>query len=318
MVVLPSVPFTSADLERLGLSRHHLRELIASGQLRHPFRGVFCPGELPDTTETRARCAALVLPEHSVVCDRSAAWIHGVDVLDPTEISSVPRLEVVARRGNTRTRRPGVYGGERELIAQDICVVAGVRVTSPLRTACDLACLRGRYSALGVLDAFMREHDVTHADLQGILPRFRGRRGVVQLKQLAPIASPLRESMGESFCAGAIHDAGIPLPTPQVWVELDNVGRVRLDHAYERLKIAVEYDGEEFHSAAEDLERDRLRREALELAGWIVIVVRKGDFTGPSLQSWLARLQRAIEERQLSYRRVFPAGEPRAAHRRTR
>lgn len=311
MVQIPTEPFTFADLARWGLSPHQVRRLVDAGLLRRSLRGAYCPAELPDTTEVRACCAALVLPEHSVVCDRSAAWLHGIDVLEPSEADRTPALEVVAVRGNNRVRREGVYGGERALLPEDVCELFGVRVTTPLRTACDLACLRGRYSALAVLDAFARVHGVTLKEIERILPRYRRRRGVVQLRQLAPAMSPQRESTGESFCAAAIQHAGLPLPTPQVWVDLDGFGRVRLDHAYEELKIAVEYDGEEFHTTEADRERDRQRRAALEAAGWLVIVVRKHDFTGAALDAWLGRLRRALEERDRPYRRTYPEGQTR-------
>ena len=43
--------------------------------------------------------------------------------------------------------------------------------------------------------------------------------------------------------------------------------------AYTRLKIAIEYDGEEFHTDDVDREHDERRRDALRRKGWIVIVV---------------------------------------------
>jgi hypothetical protein len=310
MVQIPNRPFAASELDRLGLPKHEVRRLVDAGLLRRPLRGAYCPADLPDTTEVRARCAALVLPEHSVVCDRSAAWLHGVDVLDPAEVARVPDLEVVARRGHTRARRAGLYGGERELLPEDICEVAGVRLTTPLRTACDLACLRGRYSALAVLDSFARLHGVTRRDVERLLPRYRRRRGVVQLRQLTPLMNGARESTGESFCAAAIERAGLPLPTPQVWVDLAGFGRVRLDHAYEELKIAIEYDGEEFHTTRADRERDLRRRAALEREGWLVIVVGKHDFAEPALGEWIARLRRALDDRGRPFRRTYPVGRP--------
>lgn len=315
---LPDRPFTTSEIDALGITRSQLRTLVLNGDVRRPLHGVYCPSHLPDTRELRARCAALVLPPHTVVCDRSAAWIHGVDTFDLTERVLPPPLEVVATGGRDRSRRTELYGGKRRLRRDEVTTVEGVRVTTPLRTACDLARLRGRHSSLAVLDAFMRTHGITRADLDRVLPRFRGQRGVVQLRQLVPLASPLRESTGESFTAMTIHDAGLPPPTPQVWLELDGYGWVRLDHAYEQLKIAIEYDGEEHHSSESDRAHDRMRREALEAAGWIVIVVRKSDFTSEASDLWLRRLRRAIDERRHEHRRRYSRGEQMRPRRRTR
>jgi hypothetical protein len=315
-MTVPDRPFTLSDLESLGITRSQLRTLVLNGDVRRPLHGVYCSSLLPDTQELRAQCAALALPPHSVVCDRSAAWIHGIDTFDLTERALPPPLEVVAVGGSDRSRRAEVYGGKRRLRPDEVMEIEGVRVTTPLRTACDLARLRGRHSALAALDAFMRKNGITNADLVRVLPRLRGQRGVVQLRQLVPLASPLRESTGESFTAVAIEQAGLPQPTPQVWVDLDGFGRVRLDHAYEELKIAVEYDGEEHHSSEAARERDLLRRTALERAGWLVIVVRKRDFTGSASELWSQRLRRAIEERRPQHRREYPRGEQRGPRRR--
>lgn len=305
---IPDHPFTLTQIESLGITRSQLRTLVLNGEVRRPLHGVYCSSQLPDSQELRARCAALVLPPHTVVCDRSAAWIHGVDTFDLIDRALPPPLEVVAVGGQDRSRRNEVYGGKRRLQPDEVMTIEGVRVTTPLRTACDLARLRGRHSSLAALDAFMRKHGITQADFVRVLPRFRGQRGVVQLRQLVPLASPLRESTGESFTAVAIDSAGLPPPTPQVWVELEDFGPVRLDHAYEDLKIAIEYDGVEHHSSEADRERDRLRREALERAGWLVIVVRKSDFTGGASDLWLQRLRHAIEERRPQHRREYPRG----------
>ena len=309
MIELPDHPFTVREAAELGLSRHQLDTAVTEGAIRRVLRGVYCRGDLPDSVELRARSAALVLPPHAVICDRSAAWLWGVGCFDYAEQEFLPRLETASVDGNDRVRRGEVYGGKRDLRDDEICTIEGVRVTTPVRTACDLACLRGRSSALAVFDAFRREHDLTCADYEAMLLRFRGRRGVKQARELAPYAVAASESPGESWTRMAIIDAGLPVPTPQVWVYLPGIGWVRLDLAYEHLRIAIEYDGEEHHSSEQDRRHDDERREALRRAGWIVIVVRKGDFTGLASDRWLTELRCAIDERVPAYLRRYSRGE---------
>ena len=86
----------------------------------------------------------------------------------------------------------------------------------------------------------------------------------------------------------AIADAGLPLPEPQVWIEIDGVPTYRLDFAYRRARVVVEYDGEEAHEGREA--EDEERRAWLRRHGWTVIVVRIGDFTGEALDRWLTRV----------------------------
>ncbi len=306
MDIWPETPFITAQLSELGRTPRQLRDAVTDGILRMLLRGVYVRSDLPDTAELRARAAMLVVPPHVVVTDRSAAWMHLVDAFDPGAQDIPPDLEVVSIDGNDRTRRHGVLGGKRALLAEDVCVTVGVRLTTPLRTACDLACLRGRYAALAVLDAFMRIHGLTREDYAGVLPRYARRRGVRQLRELIALATELAESMGESWMRMAIHDAGLPMPQPQVWVTLAGIGRVRVDLAYRFLKIAIEYDGEEFHSSDEDKEADRKRRAALRRAGWIVIVVTKDSFAGDALDAWLNELRGAIQERRQPAQRRYP------------
>lgn len=309
MTELPDRPFLLSEIPDLGLSRHRLDTLVAEGAVRRVLRGVYCRADLPNTFELRAECAALVLPEHAVVCDRSAAWLWGVECFDYAEQEFLPQLETVSVDGNDRVRRVEVYGGKRDLRDDEICEVAGVRVTTPLRTACDLACLRGRNAALAIYDAFRREHGLTCADFERMLLRFRGRRGVKQARELAPYAVAASESPGESWSRMVIIDAGLKAPEPQVWVHVRGIGWVRLDLAYEHLRIAIEYDGEEHHTSDADRAHDQERREALRRAGWIVIVVRKGDFTGLTSDRWLSELREALAERVPAYQRRYSRGE---------
>ncbi|MBC9732698.1 type IV toxin-antitoxin system AbiEi family antitoxin domain-containing protein [Nocardioides marmotae] len=316
---LPDGPFTRDDLARCGVGRSVLDRFVATGEVRKVLHHVYCRADVPDSVRLRAAAAALVLPAHVVVCDRSAAWLHGIDAFDPDEVGTVPPLEVVSYGGHDRVRREGTYAGKRALCDADISVLeGGVLVTSPARTACDLATLRGRRTALAVLDAFRRRFDLSEADLIRMLPRFSGRRGVTQLRQLIPLSTDLAESMPESWTRCVILDEGLPAPTPQVEVWVDGYGLVRLDLGYRGLKVAVEYDGEEHHSSAADRAADERRRAALRADGWIVIVVRRADLAHPASERWLTELRDAIAERQRPHRRRHARGEQHPAYRRRR
>ena len=309
MTELPNHPFHLSDVASIGLTRARLRTLVESGVVRRVLRGVYCRSDPKDCVELRAQAAALVLPPDVVICDRSAAWLWGVDCFDYAEHEFLPDLEVVAIGGKDRSRRGELLSGKRDLRDDEICEIEGVRVTTPLRTACDLACLRGRNAALAIYDAFRREHGLTCVDFERMLFRFRGRRGVKQARELAPYAVAASESPGESWTRMTIIDAGLQAPEPQVWVYVPGIGWVRLDLAYEYLRIAIEYDGEEHHSSDADRRHDEERREALRRAGWIVIVVRKGDFTGVSSDRWLTELREALAERVPAYQRRYSRGE---------
>lgn len=66
----------------------------------------------------------------------------------------------------------------------------------------------------------------------------------------------------------------------------------RLDLGWEDRRIAIEYDGEAFHSSPEQVRHDRRRRELLEREyAWQVLGVGRGEVLGPSLS-----LERGVGE----------------------
>ena len=190
-----------------------------------------------------------------------------------------------------------------------------------LRTACDIACLRGRFRALATIDQFRRAFGLTERDFLSMLPRYKGRRGVIQLRELIPLSTDRADSPAESWVRLMIHDAGLPRPEPQVWAELMSLGPVRMENAYAHLRIAVEYDGEEDHTREEDREHDSTRRSALRRElDWYIIVVRKGQLSARAREEWLRELRREIESRT-PYRpgkRVYSRGPDRSTYPRRR
>ena len=153
---LPSGPFTSATAIELGVSKRRLSNAVRDGTVLKLFRNVYIPAHITLSTEVRARAAALVINQHAVVCDRTAAWIWGVDAFQYRELDCSPPLETFMLRGHRASRRPQIRGGQRDLSDADISLVSGVRVTTPARTALDLGCVLNRRDALAAMDAMAR------------------------------------------------------------------------------------------------------------------------------------------------------------------
>ncbi len=291
--VLPSgdmlfggVPFTTNDARETALSRKVLRRLVDHGTIRRLLKGVYVDAGQYDSTSIRAAAAAKVIPPGSVICDRTAAWLHGADILGPDGRHRIPPLEVFRLAGLSRVRRPECVGGTRTLESGDVMEIEGVLVTTPLRTALDLGRLIGRHEAIGAIDALIRVGGFAIADLTAELPRFRGARGVVQLRALVPLADGRAESPAESLSRLRLRDAGLPAPQVQ-WEIRDALGIViyRLDLAYPELKLAIEYDGEQFHTSAEDRAKDERRRAHVRRLGWTFVILRSKDVYGADAQA---------------------------------
>lgn len=271
------LPFTAALAATLGVSHAQLRRLLARGLVRRVCRGVYAVAQAPDDLVFRARALRLVVSPSAVVTDRTAAWLHGVDVLPRSALGTMPPISVFQRPG-TRSRRAGVASGERMLLPRDVVEVDGLAVTSPLRTALDLGRLLWRFDALGALDQFLRL-GVDPGELLTEAERFKGYRGIVQLRFLAPLADPRAESLAESALRLHWYDAGLPKPELQWWV-YDEYGTplFRLDLALPEVLFAAEYDGTEFHSSDPDRAHDHERRGWLaDCRGWLIVVFVNDD-----------------------------------------
>jgi Protein of unknown function (DUF559) len=293
--IWPGTPFTHADLRTWGLPLSALRRGQRRGEVRTLVRGVFVASHVPDTIELRARAVAKAVRSHHVVTDRTAAWLHGVDTHVYAEHDTVPPIETCALRWHEPTTVSGVDGRTRDLHSRDVMVLYGVPVTTPLRTALDLGCCLRRREAFAAMVALARLHGLTATDLERELGRYRRRRGVVQLRGLVGLVDPRPESQREAWVLLEIADAGLPLPEPQFWVDVIGVPTYRLDFAYRRARVCIEYDGVDAHEKSdEQREHDRRRRKWLRDHGWIVIVVRKGDFTAGALDRWLRELREAL------------------------
>lgn len=294
----PAHPFTRTTARQMGISNRRLRDALNRGETRRLFQGVYCRSDLELTQDVRAAALFLVVSPDSVVCDRTAAWLHGVDAFGYGEKDLVMPIEICALRNHSRTRRTGVDGRVRDLAPHDVMTIDGIRVTTPLRTALDLGCALTRLRALGVLDALRRLHDITLEDLHGELGRYYRRRGVLQLRRLIPMTDPRAESLRESATRARIIDAGLPVPELQWWVEIDGVRFYRLDLAYPHLRIAIEYDGEEFHRrTAAQMQADRERRDWLRRHHWTVIVVDADTLFTQDTAGWVDELRRALRPR---------------------
>lgn len=270
-------PFTTAMALDAGISLDRLRRLARAGLLRSVVYGVYAATQAPDSVRFRCEALALVLDPDAVVTDRAAGWLHGMPVLRRGAHLEAPSIEV-CHRSDTRSRRPQVDGHRRCLADDDIVVIHGVRATTPLRTACDLGRLLWRFDAFAALDAALRL-GVDAEQLLDEIRRFKGFRGVRQLRALAPLADGRAESPGESALRLHWLEAGLPKPDLQLWIEDDTgVGIYRLDVPSAEVRYAAEYDGEDFHNSPDQREYDEQRRSWIrDNRGWTIDAFGKND-----------------------------------------
>ncbi|RZS89434.1 hypothetical protein EV189_1197 [Motilibacter rhizosphaerae] len=293
-------PFTTAQFLQHG-SYEELRRRVRDGDVRRVTKGVYLPAGAPDDIVTRLQVAALVLPEGGVLARRGAAWAYGIDARPPGTEREALVLEVAVPRGVQPVRRAGLRCFVEDLAAGDVHRLDGVPVTTPLRTAADLARWLPRPDALAALDALSRSGALDRTGLARELDRWTGYAHVRQARELAALVEPRSESWGESTTRLRLHDAGFPAPAAQVEVIVGR-RRFRLDLAWTRLRKALEYDGQEWHSSAKQRRRDEERRRLLGSVGWEVAVVTKEHVLGRGrhFEEVVARLLGVVPERLAS------------------
>jgi hypothetical protein len=277
-----TLPFTAKQAEAVGVTRHVIARLMRAGLLRRVLKGVYVATQAPDDLLLRAQALALVVPDDAAVTDWTACWLH-TGVLPPGDHLRVPPISIFRLPGQTRLRNRLCSSGERAFLPDDVMVIEGVRVTTPLRTASDIGRLASRDWALAGIDVLYRQGGFSKELLLANVERFRGQRGVVQLRELAPLADPRSESPGESVLRLRWLDLpSLPPPEPQISIR-SVAGReiYRIDLGVEELRFGAEYDGEEHHSSDEDRLHDLRRRHDLdERFGWLVVPVRRADVFG--------------------------------------
>ena len=280
-----TAPFTRADLPRLGLSRRRLERLLADGSVVQPLRGVYLATASSADPVARAQAVGLVLPAGAAVGRRAAAWLYGTDPRAPDELGEPLTLECVVPAGSVVPRRRGLVPHEARLPPGDVVDLDGVRVTSAERTALDLARHLRPHMALAVLDALAGAGRVDPAALLERLEEWRGERHVARARRLIQHCEPSTESYGESWLRLRVLDAGFPRPVPQIWIVDDDGRRLyRLDLGWPDRRLAIEYDGVEFHEHAAARAADQRRRDDLARRfGWTVVGVGRGEVLGRRL-----------------------------------
>ncbi|MDP9391291.1 MAG: endonuclease domain-containing protein [Actinomycetota bacterium] len=276
---------------------------LTRGQLRSSawqriFPDVYACSSLPLGHGRRARAAAHLLIPTAVVSGRSAAVLWGVDLAGPdddVECTIHPGCRAGAVRGVRLTRRA--------LGADDVVLRAGVRVTTPLRTALDVARIDPPDEAVVCLDRFLRAGLVSLPEVTRAATALTG-PGCRRVRSAVDRADGLAESPQETRLRLLLHASPLREPVAQYTVR-DADGRfvARVDFAWPEQKLAVEYEGV-WHGERQQVARDRARLNRLTAAGWIVVFVTAADLLHPV--QLVARIAAALTAPR--YARGRPSG----------
>ncbi|WP_193045168.1 hypothetical protein [Mycolicibacterium baixiangningiae] len=260
-----SEPFLgSAALAGGTLSRHALRTRYVA--VHHD---VYLARDAELTAEVRAKAAWLRTRGHGVLAGFSAAALHGARWVDPG------RPATVIDTNRRRARGIEVWA---DLIDDDeVCIVDGMQVTTPLRTAVDLARRYPVDTAVAAIDALAGATRLRVDEIAAATHR-PGRHGMRRAREAIALVDPGAESPRETWLRLAIVRAGFPRPETQVPVFNEYgvlIGVV--DLGWRDLRIAVEYEGKHHRMSRAVFDKDIRRMDELLEQGWAVLRITAAD-----------------------------------------
>jgi hypothetical protein len=245
------------------LTRRGFEAELKTGDLERIWQGLYCRGE--PTDELRLRGLDLSCGTSVPVCLGTAAALYGFDTEEPAD------LHVLSPPGSRLRSADGLVVHRRD--GAPLVVIGERPATSPAWTAAEVARSLRRPRLLATLDAALRSGKCSRPELWRAASQQAGRRGIVAVRELIALADGRAESPMESEARLAMLDGGLPIPTLQFEL-IDGNGELRrLDFAWPDRKVAVEYDGVDWHSSPDAMRRDRRRAAALLDVGWVVIAI---------------------------------------------
>ncbi|HZA12326.1 hypothetical protein [Mycobacterium sp.] len=234
------------------------------------FRDVFVTPGTEMTPLVRAQAGWLWSRRQGVIAGFTASAVHGakwVDAAKPVELIHT-----------NRHRLPGLQVWGDRLAPDEIEVIAGMPVTTPQRTAIDLASWYPLDTAVAAIDSLARATELKVADVELLAQRYPGRRGIRRARTALELMDPGAESPWETWLRMLLLQAGLPRPQTQILVCDDRgVPIARLDMGWEEIRVAAEYDGDHHRTARLQFSNDIHRLEMLSSLGWIVIRVTAKD-----------------------------------------
>ena len=247
------------------LTRHALRS-----RYRAVHRDVYLSNDVELTALIRAKACWLRSRGHGVLAGYSAAAVHGTRWIDP----GLPATVI----DDNRRRTPGIITWGSTLDDDEVCTVDGMRLTTPARTAIDLARRYPLDTAVASIDALARATRTKVATIEDAVHRYPGRHGTERALEVLSLVDPGAESPRETALRLSVVRAGYPRPQTQLPVYNEYevlIGRV--DLGWPEQKIALEYEGRHHRMSREQFDKDIRRFEEMIELDWIVIRVTAAD-----------------------------------------
>ena len=262
------------------LEQGHLKRVH---ELAYRLRGV------PNIWERGAMEAQLIAGEGSALSHHTAAWLHGLDGFKrPSIIDVSASPNAIATYPGVRIHRPRNGPGTRVY-----CRL--LPTTTVQRTIVDLAGQLAEAPLELALDSAYRKYKKFPEWLEGYVLRLKpqGTPGLSTLMRLLELRrGTVTDSPFEVRVLRKLREHGL-LPDEEPLEVYDLAGNyvMRLDFAWEALKVALHVDSYLWHQQRERFDRDARQRSRLTALGWQCITVTWTNFEDGA---WLSDLQSLV------------------------
>jgi Transcriptional regulator, AbiEi antitoxin/Protein of unknown function (DUF559) len=262
---------STAQLRAHNWSPQQIETLVRRGTLVRVSRGMYVRAATarvlaakPDGAQVLRAAATVVRVGHgAVLSHRSAAVLHGIDL-----IGNVGEVTMTGRPSSGRRGNQGVHLYTTPLPPEHVTTKLGLPVTTVARTVIDLARTSTFADGVVAADSAIRKRLTSKSQLRAVLATSPRRRGAAQAARVVDFATGKSESALESIARVAFDHDGLPTPELQISIPAatgEFIGRV--DFCWERHKTIAEVDGalkydEDPRRARAQLRRDKRLREA--------------------------------------------------------
>jgi len=288
-MVLPTRPATRQSLLATGVTPRTLRTHLTAGTLVTVRYGVYVaaehwPMDAAEQHKVRARAETVVIPE-AVISHNSAALVWGLPTPSFDAWWETPPTVTLPSEGHRSRRGPARHVRGSFAVGDVVADAQGYPVTSPARTAADLALGRDLPEALVLFDAAARsiigsmvsnprrQHYALGPLVDQAREMFRGAAASKRTVRLAaPITwlDPARESPAESLSAGHMIIAGLPLPSCQAELRTE-AGRFYPDFYWKDRRLIGECDGAVKYREPAGYVAEKEREQALRDLGYRIV-----------------------------------------------
>ncbi len=291
----PTTPFTLAQVAPLGITDKRLRSARAADAITRLRRGVYVASPaVPDDPVAlhllRALAEQVASPDWVASHDTAALALGLPLPMDSPGAAGPTHLTQAKTRTGRSLRTEGRHLHLGPLPQHHVQTLpSGLVVTSPARTALDVAGRLDLPNGLMIVDAAARCELVALAgsadrrhygnprlvsaatrplvEALGHLPDPRAGK---RLSTLLGLVDVRRETPLESFSAGHIHLAGLPEPQPQARIRTAG-GTYWVDFLWERFRVIGEADGEGKYRDASEYTREKVREGHLRDEGYAIV-----------------------------------------------